>query len=891
MVNNIPQLFIALIGHYYSSEAPKKLRIFSDLLVGLNDMTPNNNNKFRVNSGAMNDNNPSITTTTTAQPQDHHDSSNTITTTTTTSSSSTSSPIIYSSNPYDGGVTATTTTTTTTPNIATRINNHNDDEAFIELEEYSLPSRPSTHCVGGEEEYHHNDHDVPLDSSTLSTPLRLDDDDGAVPNLASTTQLDDSSQLYMMNTKGNSSKNSAATTTTTTRSSNTSSSSSSTSSHHHDVVTLTKEEYELLKQLERENEELRKMIHSNNNNTFTKEPLVSSENAVKKPSIIQSCSTTTTTTNTTSTTHSNNNMESNTIIPNTITTTLTYRSHVKNATNHDEDMNDEREVMMANKYFNIPSNNDHPSTISFTPLHHASNMTMDTTEQHKNHSSTTEQHKKHSSSHHSIHESWSVQQFKKLIISLIFLYWTYLSHNFREIRKRKLAYLLGVGSCVVVVFVVCVSLTVLQQVPIIFLRLAENNKFEADMVITPSNAISSTTAFNLTAMEENIIRATGQEDYTLKYSYHSPRIELSSLNIYSSSSCKTENSNNGLSLPSYIDSFDDMDKISWFYNGIVNSSTNTCRKSSSFCVPKFCTQVVKSNLYILDLERERRMEFGRSFSYPLLSKNEAYVSSVMASNLNLKVGDTFIIQLNTREVLNGPFREAQVISDPSNSTLVDKILKFNSFFSFRVKDILPHNFRKMEYTVKDFIFIEYKYFLHSIAPYLNPNQYSKESLMNLTRVNMDHYAKTIYWNLAPSRIQKYNLQQYTDVRALVVNFASSLSYYIGFDQISQSYPVLQFLNSLRFVSLFLSLIINVIITILTLLSTVLIYSLLMINVENRTFEMGVLRMIGMHRKGLIQLIIIQAFLYSIPGLVLGLVLGGASYVGVSYLLGHFFDTR
>ncbi|KAG2388390.1 hypothetical protein C9374_000554 [Naegleria lovaniensis] len=771
-------------------------------------MTSTNSQNFLgvVGSGGGVDEEANEHHTTTSQQQQQQDNDST----TATTSSSSSSPIIYSNNPY-----------ATTPH-----NNSNNNEAFIELEEYS--SRPSN------QQQAYNDHEIPDKTTTTSqdsisfTPTPLKD-----AQCSTILLVDESSQF--MNTTTTTTKTSSSRSSKNTTS-NTSSSSASSSHHdHHSIVTLTKEEYELLKQLQQENEELRKIINSNVvKERINTELVKNSSPLVVAPQTLKT-----------------------TIDPNTTShTTLTYRSHVKNATNHDDEQDH-----MAKKYLNIPSVLSQPQS--------------DTKQEEK---------KKH---HKTSFKFPNIQEFKKFIISLIFLYWTYLSHNLREIRKRKLAYLLGVGSCVVVVFVVCVSLTVLQQVPIIFLRLAENNKYEADMVITPSNAISSTTAFNLTAMKDNIIRATGQKDYESKYSYHSPRIELTSQNIYSSSSCKTEN--NGVSLPSFIDSFDDMDKISWFYNGINSSSSSSCRRSSSFCVPKYCTQVVKSNLYILDLERERRMEFGRAFEYPLLQKNEAYVSSSMASNLNLKVGDTFIIQMNTKEVLNGPFRQADLIYDPSNSTLVDKVLKFTTYFSFRVKDIIPHNFRKMEYTVRDFIFIEYKYLLHSIAPYLNPNQYSKTSLMNLLRVNMDEYAKVVYWNLAPSRIQKYNLQQYTDVRSLVVNFASSLSYYIGFDQVSQTYPVLQFLNSLRFVSMFLSLIINVIITILTLLSTVLIYSLLMINVENRTFEMGVLRMIGMHRKGLIQLIIIQAFLYSIPGLLLGLISGGASYVGVSYLLGYFFD--
>lgn len=55
------------------------------------------------------------------------------------------------------------------------------------------------------------------------------------------------------------------------------------------------------------------------------------------------------------------------------------------------------------------------------------------------------------------------------------------------------------------------------------------------------------------------------------------------------------------------------------------------------------------------------------------------------------------------------------------------------------------------------------------------------------------------------------------------------------------------LNLTQYLSLFLGLILNVVILILLLLSIMLIYSLLMVNVETRTFEMGVYRLVGATR--------------------------------------------
>ncbi|KAL0491062.1 hypothetical protein AKO1_009747 [Acrasis kona] len=109
-------------------------------------------------------------------------------------------------------------------------------------------------------------------------------------------------------------------------------------------------------------------------------------------------------------------------------------------------------------------------------------------------------------------------------------------------------------------------------------------------------------------------------------------------------------------------------------------------------------------------------------------------------------------------------------------------------------------------------------------------------------------------------------------------------YNIGYNQVRSEFPILSYMRETRFFSMFLGLIISIIVTILTMLSIILIYSLLMISVENKQFEMGVLRMIGMTRAGMIQLILLQAFCYAVPAWIVGVLLGQVSYVGVSYIL-------
>lgn len=85
-------------------------------------------------------------------------------------------------------------------------------------------------------------------------------------------------------------------------------------------------------------------------------------------------------------------------------------------------------------------------------------------------------------------------------------------------------------------------------------------------------------------------------------------------------------------------------------------------------------------------------------------------------------------------------------------------------------------------------------------------------------------------------------------------------------------------------SLYLQLVLDVLLLILFALSCVLVYSLLLVNVEGRTFEVAVRRMLGSTRPAIVGLLLAQAAAYGLPAWVGGLALGQAITAG---LLGSF----
>lgn len=69
-----------------------------------------------------------------------------------------------------------------------------------------------------------------------------------------------------------------------------------------------------------------------------------------------------------------------------------------------------------------------------------------------------------------------------------------------------------------------------------------------------------------------------------------------------------------------------------------------------------------------------------------------------------------------------------------------------------------------------------------------------------------------------------------------------------------------------------SLIFDVVLLIFIVISVLLIYSLLMIGVETKTFETGIMRMVGVSKRGLITMIFIQSWMFVTPAIILAIIL-------------------
>ena len=126
--------------------------------------------------------------------------------------------------------------------------------------------------------------------------------------------------------------------------------------------------------------------------------------------------------------------------------------------------------------------------------------------------------------------------------------------------------------------------------------------------------------------------------------------------------------------------------------------------------------------------------------------------------------------------------------------------------------------------------------------------------------------------LPDPRIKYYENSNYETIQRDVVLYANSLSTALGYYPVSTTLPILEEMVVYSQATLFLGLIFDIILLLFVIISVLLIYSLLMISVETKTFQIGVIRMVGLSKSGIITMVLIQSLMFVIPAVISAFIL-------------------
>eukprot|EP00002_Diphylleia_rotans_P029058 TRINITY_DN5889_c0_g1_i2.p1 TRINITY_DN5889_c0_g1~~TRINITY_DN5889_c0_g1_i2.p1 ORF type:complete len:1017 (-),score=172.30 TRINITY_DN5889_c0_g1_i2:111-3161(-) len=407
-----------------------------------------------------------------------------------------------------------------------------------------------------------------------------------------------------------------------------------------------------------------------------------------------------------------------------------------------------------------------------------------------------------------------------------------LKHSKREISVRKTSYCLGFLSCFLVVFIVSLTGTVLLNAPVVFLKIAEGQGGEIDFTIKPKYPAVQSIDHTIASS----VLSSSSKDTT------SPRF------VYTTQSYRLETCD----------------------RSCFQGSLYSCEGgyTNELCLEECCIDKEETTLYAIDTTRESTIGVGRNWDYSPLEPDEAYMHEELASKLGLAERNFFYIRIYIDQLSMPLWKDmleiAGLENDPENGYSYVVLRLF-------VKELYSDPKGKHSQNTKNSIIVEYNSLLRAFQANFNPS--APESLLkSLNQLTPYRYAQQLVLN-HPDRITAYKSSVYQTVQDNIISFGSKALYQLGFPNLEVDAELLADIQLLQFFSLFLGLLINLIVFILCILSVMLIYSLMMVSVETRTFEMGIMRMIGMTKLGVIEIIVVHALVYAIPSWIVGLLFG------------------
>ena len=128
------------------------------------------------------------------------------------------------------------------------------------------------------------------------------------------------------------------------------------------------------------------------------------------------------------------------------------------------------------------------------------------------------------------------------------------------------------------------------------------------------------------------------------------------------------------------------------------------------------------------------------------------------------------------------------------------------------------------------------------------------------------------FTLPSPRLDYYSRKSYQAMQNAILKETDGLAKALGFYQFNQRQDLLEKMYTTAASILFIGLIFDILLIMFVVVAVLLIYSLLMISVETKTHEIGIMRLVGLSKRGFVGMIFTQAACFVLPSIVSGFAL-------------------
>jgi len=403
-------------------------------------------------------------------------------------------------------------------------------------------------------------------------------------------------------------------------------------------------------------------------------------------------------------------------------------------------------------------------------------------------------------------------------------------YSLKENLRRKCYFIVCLITCFLISLVSLVAKTIVSQGSLIFLMIGEKDSGEIDFYI---NVLSSKRNRTISKIDDYY-----RDNTFINFTKYEEIMKDS----------KKENEDEDDKIKNPFDS----SVVRTYYNGY--SPYN------------------QLYLMLIDTEKEKTIELGRSYPYNKLKKGECLVHKNLIMNEKKK----FNISINMEDFLvNTLLYYYHDLKNETNPELEKYLEEPDRYLTF-VCDIIgtfDDNYGKESGNDDNIVIMEQEYFYEYILDFLpdKVKQYFPDYKNFLKLIKSQEYGNVLLINFPKNRLNYYTGDDYDALLDTGVKYMNKIVQRMGnLQNYKVNMPLIRTMERYKFGTTLLNLILNLILLGIFGLSLILIHSLLLITTETNSFEFGVLRLIGNSKKNVILLIIFQCICFSIPAFIVAL---------------------
>ena len=290
-------------------------------------------------------------------------------------------------------------------------------------------------------------------------------------------------------------------------------------------------------------------------------------------------------------------------------------------------------------------------------------------------------------------------------------------------------------------------------------------------------------------------------------------------------------------------------------------------------------------LYFIDSDKESKI--GIEWPFPKLKANQCLISQETANSNEFNIGDEIMINTQMERTISAishrfyesTKQDVEWLSQkdiPLKCEIVGMLNKtYGKFGKNKLNKVVIMEFETLPKLINDGV--------QSVIGKRNlgeTNEYTElyKFIENLSPYEYVHY---MIYTFPEPRLSRYSTSDFNSLSAGAVSFMQNISDHLGYYPLKISMPIMEQMKKFNIAILFMGLIFSMILALFVVISIILIYSLLMVSVQQKSFDIGIKRMVGETKTELISDVLIQTFSFSIPGMIL-------AYIGVFPVLGAIY---